>query len=63
MVKGALAFIATPIGAVIAALGLAIGALTAYFKGSEEGQDNLTRVMNIGKVVFNGFMVVVEKVT
>jgi len=62
MAKGALAFIATPIGAVIAAIGLAIGALTAYFKGSEEGQDKLAKVMAVGKVVWEGFMVAVEKV-
>lgn len=62
MTKSALAFIATPIGAVIGAIGLAIGALTAYFKGSEEGQDKLAKVMAIGKVVFEGFMVAVEKV-
>ena len=57
----AMAFIATPIGAVIGALGLALGALTAYFKGSEEGQDSLSKVMNIGKVIFEQVTVVVEK--
>ena len=57
----ALAFIATPIGAVIGALGLAIGALTAFFKGSEEGQDSLSKAMNIGKVIFEQVTVVVEK--
>lgn len=62
MVKGVLAFIATPIGAVIGAIGLAISALTAYFKGSEEGQDKLAKVMAIGKVVFDGFLVAVEAV-
>lgn len=62
MTKSAMAFIATPIGAVIGALGIALGALTAYFKGSEEGQDKLAKVMSVGKVVFEGFMVAVEKV-
>lgn len=57
----AMAFIATPIGAVIGALGLAIGALTAFFKGSEEGQDSLSKAMNIGKVIFEQVTVVVEK--
>jgi len=46
MTKGALAFIATPIGAIIAALGLAIGALTEYFQGSEEGQNELLKITN-----------------
>ncbi len=62
MVKASLAFIATPIGAVVAALGLAIGALTAYFKGSEEGQDRLTRITTVLSVVFNKLMVIVEDI-
>lgn len=49
--KSALAFIATPIGAVIGALGVAIGALTAFFKGSEEGQTQWNKVMNIGGAI------------
>ncbi len=61
MTQTAKAFILTPIGAVIGALGLAIGALTAYFKGSEEGQDSLSKVMNVGKVIFEQVTVVVEK--
>jgi len=62
MVTSSLAFIATPIGAVVATLGLAVGALTKYFKGSEEGQDNLTKVVNIGKVAFELIGQVVENV-
>ena len=69
MTKGALAFIATPIGAVIGALGLAIGALTEYFQGSEEGQNDLLKITNtlsaawavfsdliqsVGKSIFEG---------
>lgn len=61
MTTSALSFLATPIGAVIGALGLAVGALTAYFKGSEEGQDKLAKAMAIGKVVMNGVLLVVEK--
>ncbi len=52
MTKGALAFIATPIGAIIGALGLAIGALTAYFKGSEKGQNDLLKITNTLSAVF-----------
>ncbi len=62
MTRAALAFIATPIGAVVAALGLAIGALTAYFKGSEEGQDRLTKITTTLQVLFNKLMVAVEAV-
>lgn len=61
MTTQALAFVATPIGLVITALGVAIGALTQYFKSSAEGQDNLTRVMSVGKVAFEVFMRVVEE--
>ena len=55
MTKGALAFIATPIGAVIAAVGAAIGALTAYFKGSQEGQDKFNKLANIGAAIVGKF--------
>lgn len=62
MVRASIAFIATPIGAVVAALGLAIGALTAYFKGSEEGQDRLARISAILSVAFNKLMLIVEDI-
>jgi len=62
MAKAALAFVATPIGAVIGALGLAISALISYFKGSEEGQNRLNKIMAVGTVVFEKFMDVVEMV-
>ncbi len=53
MIKSSLAFIATPIGAVIAAIGLALGALMAYFKGSGDGADKLTFIMAGLKGAFN----------
>lgn len=62
MVRAALAFIATPIGAVIAAVGAAIYALTAYFRGSEEGQNRLNKIIAIGSALFEQFMNVVEAV-
>ncbi len=40
------ALISTGIGALIVALGLAIGGLVQYFKGTEEGQIAFMRVMN-----------------
>jgi len=60
MTKGALAFIATPIGAVIAALGLAVGALTEYFQGSEEGQNDLLKITNKLSAVFGVLSDVVQ---
>lgn len=58
MTKGALAFIATPLGAVIGAIGLAVGALTSYFKGSAEGQEKLTKITS----VFNGVMGILKDI-
>lgn len=62
MVKASLAFIATPIGAIIAALGAALYALTAYFRGSEEGQNRLNKIVAVGSAIFEQFMNVVEAV-
>lgn len=60
MAKAALVFMATPIGLVIAALGAALFALTSYFKGSEEGQNRLNKIMAVGSAIFEQFMNVVE---
>ena len=60
MTKAAITFIATPIGLVIAALGVALGALTSYFKGSEEGQTKLNRIMDIGSAVIGKFSDLVQ---
>lgn len=60
MTKASLAFIATPIGAVIGAIGLALGALTAYFKGSEEGQNNFNKVVRVGTVVLGNLLDIVR---
>jgi len=54
------AFIATPLGAVIGAIGLSVAALTSYFKGSEEGQNRLNKIIQIGTTIFEKFMDVVE---
>jgi hypothetical protein len=51
MTRASLAFIATPIGAVIAALGIVIGTLTAYFKSSEEGQNRWNKILAVGSAV------------
>lgn len=42
--RAAIAFIATGIGAVIAALGLALGAVITYFKTTQEGMDSVNTV-------------------
>lgn len=48
MITAAKAFLATPIGIAIGLLAAAIGALTSYFKGSEEGANRWNRVMAVG---------------
>lgn len=62
MVKASLAFIATPVGAILAAIGIALASLTAYFKGSEEGQDKLNKIMQIGGAIMEKFQDVLEAV-
>ena len=56
------AFLATPIGAVIGALGLAIAALTQYFKGSEEGQNRFNKIMQVGGVIMEKITDLIELV-
>lgn len=60
--KAALVFIATPLGAILGAIGLALGALTAYFKGSEEGQNRLNKIVAVGSAILEQFKNVVEDV-
>ena len=62
MTRAALAFIATPIGLVIAAIGLAIGALTSFFKRSEEGQNALTKVVKVFSAVLDNFLDILSNV-
>lgn len=62
MTKAALAFIATPIGLIIAGIALALKALISYFKGSEEGQDKLNKIMMIFKVIIGNIGDLIQKV-
>jgi len=62
MTRAALAFIATPIGAIIAAVGLALGALTSFFKRSEEGQNALNKVVRIFSSILDNVLDVVDQV-
>jgi len=70
MTKAALAFLATPLGWAIAAIGVALAALTSFFKRSEKGQDafrkgakvlgsildNLLDIIdNVGEALYNMF--------
>lgn len=53
MTRAAIAFLATPLGAVIGAIGLAVATLTSYFKASEEGQQRLRVVSAALSAVFD----------
>lgn len=62
MTKAALRFIATPIGAVIAAIVVALKALTTWFKSSEEGENALAEASAVFKQVLESLLNPVEKV-
>jgi hypothetical protein len=70
MVRASLAFLATPIGLVIAAIGLTLGLLVNYLKSTQSGIDAVTSVtrplqalfqsllgvlQNLGKALFDAF--------
>jgi regulator of replication initiation timing len=60
LAQGFKLLIANPVGLVILAVAGALASLTAYFKGSVEGQDDLNKVLNYGKAIFETLMDVVE---
>lgn len=62
MTKAALAFIATPIGIVIAAIGAALAALTSFFRRSEEGQDAFRKGAKVLSTVLDNFLDVIDSV-
>jgi hypothetical protein len=62
MTRASLAFIATPIGAVIAAIGLVVGALVNYLKSSQEGIDAVTSVTRPLQAIFQSLMGVIQNV-
>lgn len=62
MAKSSLAFLATPIGAAIGAIGLAIGALTQYINGSDEAGDRFAKTTAALGFVFEKLKIIVENV-
>lgn len=60
--KASLAFIATPIGAVITVLALAVGALVKYFSSTQEGIDAVTAVTRPLMAVFDSLIGLVQEV-
>lgn len=51
--KAAWAFVATPIGAVLAAVGAALSTVITYFKSSGDGADKLSFIMSAAGATFN----------
>jgi len=62
MTRASLAFLATPIGAVIGAIGLALGALITYLKSSQSGIDAVTSVTRPLQAIMTSLMSVVKAV-
>jgi hypothetical protein len=62
MTAASLTFIATPIGAILGAIGLALAAVMSYLKGTEEGQDKLNVVTQVASAIWQKFMDVVRDV-
>ncbi len=53
--RASLAFIATPLGAVIAVIVGAVAALRAAFTSSEEGQNKWNKIMSVGGAILGNF--------
>lgn len=62
MTRASLAFIATPIGAVIAAVGLVLGAIVNYLKSTQEGMDLVTKVTRPLSAVFQALVGILQDV-
>jgi len=60
--RASLAFIATPIGAVIAAIGLVVGLLVNYLKSSQQGIDAVTSVTRPLQAIMTSLMGVLQGV-
>ena len=61
--KGAaMAFIATPIGLVLAGVAAAVGAVIGYFKRTEEGGDKLAVAMAYVNSIFESFLTAVSEI-
>lgn len=62
MVKASLAFIATPVGAVIAAIGLVLGAVIGYLKNTQAGIDAVTAVTRPLSAIFEALIGILQEV-
>ena len=62
MIKASLAFIATPIGAVVAAIGLVLGALVNYLSSTQSGIDAVTSVTRPLAAIFESLIGVLQQV-
>lgn len=62
MTKASLAFIATPIGAVVAAIGLVLGLVINYLKNTQAGIDAVTAVTRPLSVVFDSLVGILQEV-
>ena len=56
MTKAVIMFIATPLGAIIGAIVLALSALSAAFTGSEEGQNKWNKIVTVSGAIIGNFV-------
>lgn len=62
MTKSAMAFVATPLGAIIAALAAVLSPVIKFLTGTEEGMDRITAVTRPLQSVFQALMTVFQNV-
>lgn len=62
MTRASLAFLATPIGAVIGAIGLVLGGLITYLKSTQDGIDKITAVTRPLQAIFQSMIGVLQQV-
>lgn len=62
MTRAAIAFIATPFGAILGAIVLALKAVTTYFRTSEEGQNAWNKAIKVGSVILGNLSDIVSEV-
>ena len=60
--KASLAFLATPIGVVVGAIGIALGAVVGYLKSTQAGMDKVTAVTRPLSAIFQSLIGVLQDV-
>jgi hypothetical protein len=59
--RASLAFLATPLGLILGGIALALASVTAYFKSSQEAEDEFTQVTEVVGVVLDNILDIFEE--